>query len=78
MNPSRQRPFRRIASHAVLTPEGQRLTLQVVEIGVEGEVLDYYPLTRELPMTEWTHQAVQLKYSPTGRLLAYLGDDMIE
>lgn len=51
--------MRRIAT-PIVNIEGKYLTTMVIEI--EGEqVVQYYPLQKELPMTEWLPGKVQIK-----------------
>ena len=51
--------MRRIAT-PIVNIEGKYLTTMVIEI--EGEqVVQYYPLQKELPMTEWLPGEVKIK-----------------
>ena len=52
---------RKIASHQLLTENGQILNLQVVEIR-SGKLGCYYPLTGEQAFTEWMSGCLELKY----------------
>lgn len=66
----KSKPFRRIASNRVITPEGKNLTQQVIEIS-EGCVTKLYPLRQELPFTEWMQGQIELKRNPDGSVSAY-------
>ena len=50
--------IRRVASNYLIIGN-QRLTNHVVEIE-DGKVVDYYPLERELPMTEWFDGTIEI------------------
>ena len=55
---SRRGFTRRIASNGV-SLDGKVLGRYVVELR-DDEVIDYYPLTSELPFTEWLSTSVKL------------------
>ncbi len=47
-------PVRRIAVSRLHLPEGTVLKNQVLEFAADGKTVSkYYPLTEELPFTEW-------------------------
>ena len=52
--------FRRIASNEVVTPEGQCLKQQVVELS-DGVVSRLYPLETEQANTEWLQGRLVLR-----------------
>ena len=68
--------LRRIASHEIVLEDQRRLTLSVVEIQ-SGEVLTWYPLTQELPGTEWMPGQIVLRRDVNGVLRAYHNDRII-
>ena len=68
---------RRIASHELLTENGQTLPMQVVEI-VSGRVVDYYKLQQELAHTEWLAGCTTLCRDAFGHLCAYHEGKKIE
>ena len=47
--------MRRIAAHT-MTIDGTEYHLHVAELTGEGRLLRHYPLTCELPQTEWYHE----------------------
>ena len=67
MNP-KKRMLRRIASNKIQLEDGSILSQSVVEIQHES-VLSSYPLTQELPHTEWLPGCVQLSRTAEGYLL---------
>jgi len=62
--------FRRIASNEVLTPQGQCLSQQVMEL-TDGVVTNLYPLVQELSNTEWMQGQIVLKSCPNNIVHAY-------
>lgn len=44
--------MRRVAAHWLYLPDGRKIHLPVVEL-TGDDVLNYYPIEDELPMTEW-------------------------
>lgn len=44
--------MRRVASHWLYLPDGEKMHLPVVEI-TDNRVANYYPIESELPVTEW-------------------------
>ena len=68
--------FRRIASNEVVTPEGQCLKQQVVEL-TDGVVSRLYPLEMEQANTEWFVGRVILKESDDGHIQAYYNNKPI-
>ena len=66
---------RQIACNELISPEGQSLTLYVIQV-VEGYVADYFPLSHELPHTEWFQGQIRLVRTEGG-LRAYYNDDLI-
>ena len=69
--------LRRIACHQILLPDGTQQTLSVLEIQ-DSEVVRCYPLTQELPFTEWLTGHVQLGSDEQGKLRAYYQGKMLE
>lgn len=69
--------MRRIASPLLILPDGQVLRQQVVEI-LQGRVECYYPLTEELPFTEWFDRSVVLRYNEDNLCQAFCDDAPIE
>ena len=67
---------RRIASHEIELEDHSRQPLSVVEIQ-SGEVLSWYPLTQELPSTEWMPGQTVLRRDENGVLRAYHNNIMI-
>jgi hypothetical protein len=59
--------IRKIACPELQTVQGTVLTQQVVEVS-NGKVVDYYPLTKELPFTEWTSSRLRLCENEEGAL----------
>ena len=68
--------FRRIASHKVVMPDKSLLTLSVVEIQ-SGVVTKCFPLTQELPFTEWLPGQIVLIRDEQGLLRAYYNNEII-
>ena len=68
--------FRRIASHEVVMPDGSRQTLSVVEIQ-SGVVTKCFPLTQELPFTEWMTGEIVLRRDEQGLTRAYYNNVII-
>ena len=69
---------RRIASHQILLDNGSLLTrLSVVEI-LSGVVTDIYPMTEELPQTEWMPGEIRLTRDAEGQLRAYYNGKIID
>ena len=66
----KQQTVRRIACNELVTPDGRRLSLHVVEIR-EGCVSDLYPLLQETAGTEWVQGSIVLKEGPDGSVRAY-------
>lgn len=66
----KQTVFRRIASNEVVTPEGQILRLQVVEL-TDGVVSSLYPLEAEQASTEWFRGRMVLLKDDDGSVRAY-------
>ncbi|MCQ2132131.1 MAG: hypothetical protein MJY90_02220 [Bacteroidaceae bacterium] len=46
--------MRRIAAHT-MTISGETFRLHVAELTDDGTLIRHYPLTHELPQTEWHH-----------------------
>ena len=67
---------RRIASHELILENGLRQTLSVVEIQ-SGIVTNHYPLTQELPFTEWFPGQIVLKRDEEGLTRAYYNNVII-
>ena len=67
---TRQTPLRRIAFSEVVTTEGKCLTRYVIELSAEGWVERLFPLTQELPHTEWCRGRVELM-EKNGHVCAY-------
>ena len=61
MKQSKKTPFRRIACNELMTLEGQCLTLCVVELSEDGQVVRHYALEQEMPQTEWIPGRLNLK-----------------
>ena len=68
--------LRRIASHETILENGTRQTLSVIEIQ-EGKVVSCYPLTEELPQTEWMAGQIVLRRDDDGILRAYHNNRII-
>jgi hypothetical protein len=68
---------RKIASNQILMEDGSVLTRSVVEIA-EGVVQQCYPLTQELPFTEWLGGPVRLIRDEQGLLRAYYNNKIIQ
>ena len=62
---------RRIASNEVTTPEGHNLTRYVVELAEDGTVCDLYPLTQEMPFTEWMQGRLEIRIENGCRRVYY-------
>ena len=62
--------FRRIASNEVVTPEGQCLKQQVVEL-TDGVVSRLYPLEMEQANTEWLRGRLVLRKDSGDSVRAY-------
>ena len=69
--------LRKIAANQIVLQDNSLLTLAVVEIS-NGEVTKWYPLTQELPNTEWFGGQILLKDDDNGVLRAYYNDKVIE
>jgi hypothetical protein len=69
--------IRKIASNQIVLEDKSVLTQSVVEIS-QGEVLKWYPLTQELPNTEWLGGQVCLIRDNDGVLRAYYNNKVIE
>ena len=69
--------LRKIASNQIVLENEKLLTLSVVEI-YNGVVQRYYPLTQEMPNTEWLVGQVCLKREDDGTLRAYYKNKVIE
>ena len=65
--------IRRIAAHKVVV-DGETLRQHVVVIS-EGRVVDCFPLTEELPMTEWLSGTIDVldDAEGTGKIALYHG-----
>lgn len=61
--------FRRVAAHEVIVC-GERLSMCVVEIS-DGNVVNYYQFTDELPMTEWLGDRIDIERDTENRLIAF-------
>ena len=68
--------FRRIASHEIVLENGSRLTQSVLELW-QGVAIRCYPLTEELPQTEWVSQSVSLRRDEAGLLRAYVNNKVL-
>ena len=66
-----QKHPRRIASNVVITPEGQSLTQYVVELTEAGTVCELYPLTQEMPFTEWMQGRLEIRNEDGCRRVYY-------
>lgn len=66
--------LRRIASNRIVI-DNRQLTLHVIEIE-DGFVKDFYPLTQELPFTEWFNGTITLTKDKNGKTIA-VKDGMI-
>ena len=75
-NMTNSKKNRRIASNEIVLEDGSCLTLSVVEIQ-SGIVSSVYPLTQELPHTEWLPGTLCLKRDSEGMLRAYYNDLII-
>ena len=62
--------LRRIASNQVTTPEGRCLIQYVVELE-NGTLANLFPLSRELPNTEWFQGEIVLQQQTDGSVRAY-------
>lgn len=60
--------FRRIAAHRVRI-HGKELRMHVVEI-TDGWVTSCYPLSEEMPFTEWLGGTIDITTDETGRRTA--------
>jgi hypothetical protein len=69
-NPAQKHP-RRIASNEVRTPENLTLTRYVVELAEDGVVCDLYPLTQEMPFTEWMQDRLEIRNENGNRYVYY-------
>lgn len=67
MNPRTLRGIRQIACPELETPQGIIQTPHVVELS-NGKVVRYYPLTRELPYTEWMRNRLRLCRNEQGEM----------
>ena len=72
-----QKTMRRIASHRVLMPNGQILTLSVIEIS-SGIVQKCYPLVEESAFTEWFPGDIVIRHDEEGFQRAYYENKPIE
>ena len=70
------RNIRRIASHEVVMPDGSCQTLSIVEIR-SGVVKKCFPLTQELPFTEWFPGQIVLRRDEQGFTRAYYNNVII-
>ena len=68
--------LRKIASNQIILENGSQLTLSIVEI-LNGVVQKYYPLTHEMPYTEWLGGQVFLKREDDGALRAYYNNKVL-
>lgn len=75
MTTTNNRP-RRIASHQTVSEDGSTLTLHVVEIRC-ARVTALYPLTQELPFTEWFSGTIVLRRDEGGVLRAYYKEKLL-
>ena len=71
-----QDKLRRIACNEVVMPDGQRLTLCVVEIS-NGCMVNHYPLRQESADTEWWRGEIVLKDQGDGTVSAYYKGKLI-
>jgi len=71
-----KRKLRRIACHEIVLEDRSSLSLAVLEIQ-QGRILRYYPLTQELPFTEWVAGRIVLKRDEEGIMHAYYNNEMI-
>mgnify|MGYP006935956514 CR=1 FL=1 len=53
---------RKLAAHVVLTPDGQRLEMGVVELDTKGNVLCWYRLEGEQAHTEWLGGTIEIRH----------------
>lgn len=52
---------RQVAFAKVILPDGEQRIREVVEFDSDGNVLAHYPLTEELPFTEWRNTTFIIK-----------------
>ena len=71
-----KKDFRRIASHEILLENGSRMKQSVVEIQ-SGVVTRWYPLTEDLPHTEWFAERICLSRDAEGLLRARVNNKVI-
>ena len=57
---ARQQKVRRLAANEVLLADGSKIAPGVVEL-VGGIVVKTYPLTEELPRTEWVRGTIEIR-----------------
>lgn len=57
---ARQQEVRRLAANEVLLADGSKIAPGVVEL-VGGIVVKTYPLTEELPRTEWVRGTIEIR-----------------
>ena len=69
----KEKVFRRIASNEVMTPDGQCLIQQVVELA-DGVVSRIYPLVMEQANTEWLKGRLVLRVDNENHVRAYYKD----
>lgn len=62
--------MRKIASHYLLLPDGNRLSHQVIELS-DGIVTGYYPLLSEQENTEWLPGLIELSGDIQGEMIAF-------
>jgi hypothetical protein len=52
---------RKLAAHVVLTPDGQRLKMGVVELDTRGDVKRWYRLEGEQAHTTWLGGTIEIR-----------------
>ena len=68
--------FRRIACNELIDLEGRLLTLYVVELR-NGIPSAHYPLSEEIPNTEWMTGRVEIKKDGDGIVRAFYKGNLI-
>lgn len=68
---------RRIASHEVISDNGQHISPGVVEIDNNGVVVATYPLIGETAHTVWIGGRIEIKHDDNGLPRAYKDNKII-
>ena len=71
------KPHKKIASNRVILEDGTVLSLRVLEI-IDGKVTRMYPLSQELPATEWLSGQIYIKSDSEGNFRAFYNNMIIE